>query len=659
MRGQCAIGERPRMPWSFLTAPSWGRTAWKPSLQYARTAFFTRWRVGLHPDRAGEEPGEQTVPRMQCGAFRIAACVAVALLSAATVSYAAHYRVVLLGGQSNMDGRGDTAGLPAQLQLPQTNVLFYHGQSGRSIPANTWTNLAPGSGTDFGPEVTFGRTVADAFPTGHLALVKYASGGTDLENDWDPASGGVYTTFRNVVTGATNALTAAGHTFDFTAMLWTQGERDARNGRTQVQYEADLTEFIADVRARYGAALPFFVSQLSSDQTNLPAAGLAAIRAAQANIAAADPDTVMTVTDTFGLMTDNLHFNTDGQKSLGQALGTAFADFVRGASASLHFTGIQVSNVTATSVCASATVSTSADAVYLLGDTTDHGEAIGSWSLTNVLGSAAAGAQVEGRFIDLAPNTTYALRFWATNTSLGTQAWSAPVSVKTAVAQPETSNPIAHYAFDTDFRDSSGNGNALAIGSGSPSITTNAGEHCFGGGALDLASTISDQSYLSPATSFVFAADQPWSVAFWGRRRPGTDKRTGMVVGNVGNRNDFIWTPNNSSVVQGLRFRNSSGGNADFAGISDDHQFHHWVVVADGEGNVTAYRDNTPLGAQARATTFLIDGVGHAYNSTIHSYDGQIDELYIFDESIDPNTIDLLYRTNGEAPPKGTLLLVR
>ena len=102
-----------------------------------------------------------------------------------------------------------------------------------------------------------------------------------------------------------------------------------------------------------------------------------------------------------------------------------------------------------------------------------------------------------------------------------------------------------------------------------------------------------------------------------------------------------------------------AGGNADFAGISDDHQFHHWVVVADGEGNVTAYRDNTPLGAQARATTFLIDGVGHAYNSTIHSYDGQIDELYIFDESIDPNTIDLLYRTNGEAPPKGTLLLVR
>jgi hypothetical protein len=589
----------------------------------------------------------------------VVAWMTVALLSAATVSFAAHYRVVLLGGQSNMDGRGDATGLPAQLQLPQTNVLFYHGQSGRAIPANTWTNLGPGSGTDFGPEVKFGQTAADALPSNRVALIKYAAGGTDLNNDWDPASGGTYATFRGVVTGATNALNGAGHTFEVAAMLWTQGERDAKTDRSQAQYETDLTEFVADARSRYGAELPFFVSRLSSGQTNIPAAGLAAIRAAQANVAAADPRMVMTVTDSFGLLADNLHFDAAGQQSLGEALGDAYVYFLHNGPSPLYLSGIHVSNVTATSVCASATVSTNADAVYLLGDTTDHGETIGNWSLTNVLGSTAAGARVEGQFTGLMPDTAYTLRFRATNTSLGTQAWSGPVTVKTASAKPDTVTPIAHYSFDTDFRDASGNGNDLVIAAGSPSITTNVGEHCFGGGALDLASTTANQSYLRPGTSFVFAADQPWSVAFWGRRRPGTDKRTGMVVGKVSNSSDFIWTPDNPSQVQGIRFRNSSGGNADFGGIPDDNQFHHWAVVADGKGNVTAYRDNTHLGTLARTTTFAIEAVGHAYNSMVHSYDGQIDELYIFDEAIDTDTIDLLYRSNGKTPDEGTLLLVR
>ncbi len=257
------------------------------------------------------------------------------------------------------------------------------------------------------------------------------------------------------------------------------------------------------------------------------------------------------------------------------------------------------------------------------------------------------------------PDTTYTLRFWATNTSLGTQAWSAAVQVQTATEQHETVSPVAHYSFDVDFRDSSGNGNDLVVGEGSPSITTNAGEHCFGGGALDLVTTISDRSYLNLGTSLVFAADQPWSVAFWGRRRSGTDKRTGMVVGKISNTADFIWTPNNPSQVQGIRFRNSSGASADFGGFPDDNQFHHWVVVADGEGNVTAYRDNVSLGSLSKATTFALESVGQAYTGNVHSYNGQIDELYIYDEAIGTNTIDLLYRTNGDVPPEGTLLWVR
>ncbi|MDB4578924.1 hypothetical protein N9105_06415 [Akkermansiaceae bacterium] len=51
---------------------------------------------------------------------------------------------------------------------------------------------------------------------------------------------------------------------------------------------------------------------------------------------------------------------------------------------------------------------------------------------------------------------------------------------------------LAYYPFDTDFSDASGKGNDLAAGLGVPTVTTTTGEHAFGGGALDLNSTISN-----------------------------------------------------------------------------------------------------------------------------------------------------------------------
>jgi hypothetical protein len=228
---------------------------------------------------------------------------------------AAHYKVVLLGGQSNMDGRGATSGLPAALQSPQPNVLLFEG--------STLAPLEP-SGADFGPEITFGHTIADALPSDKFALIKHAASGTDLHTDWDPAAGGTYSTFRTRVTNGLAALQSGGNTTEIVGMLWTQGERDAKDNRTTAQYEADLTEFIGDVRTRYGADLPFFVSQLSSLQTNISAAQLAEIRPAQANVAAVDVHTYLITTDTFGMQGDNLHFDAAGQQSLGQAFADAY-----------------------------------------------------------------------------------------------------------------------------------------------------------------------------------------------------------------------------------------------------------------------------------------------------------------------------------------------
>ncbi|NQU25289.1 MAG: PEP-CTERM sorting domain-containing protein [Candidatus Nealsonbacteria bacterium] len=216
---------------------------------------------------------------------------------------------------------------------------------------------------------------------------------------------------------------------------------------------------------------------------------------------------------------------------------------------------------------------------------------------------------------------------------------------------------IAHWSFDNDFTDSSASGNDLSISLGTPNVTTTAGEWKFGGGAANFTATTANAEHLALDTPITFAASDPWSVSFWGQRRTGTDVTTGMVLGDL-TKNDFIWTMDVGSAVStgGLRFRNSSGANADFGNMDDDQQYHHWVVIADGSGNATCYQDNVSKGTVAVTTTFDVTNVGHAYNATKQSYNGQIDELYIFDEAIGSDVVASLF-TSNQIPEPSTLVL--
>jgi pectin methylesterase-like acyl-CoA thioesterase len=90
------------------------------------------------------------------------------------------------------------------------DVLFFGGSDG--TVGTTLTTLQPDgkNAGEFGPEVTFGRTIADASPATQYTLIKYAAGGTALYNDWAPGTGNEYAAFRNTVTAGLAALQAAG-----------------------------------------------------------------------------------------------------------------------------------------------------------------------------------------------------------------------------------------------------------------------------------------------------------------------------------------------------------------------------------------------------------------------------------------------------------------
>ncbi|MEM9347240.1 MAG: sialate O-acetylesterase [Planctomycetota bacterium] len=260
------------------------------------------------------------------------AVAAVSVLVSGYANAQTHYELVLLGGQSNMGGsEASPSGLPTSpinLQQPQDDVFFFYRQNGQGNAVETTLRPGTGSGGAFGPEVTFGRTVADALPQTSLGLVKHAQGGTSLADDWDAATGNVYRDFRETVDDAIAAIIANGDSYEITAMLWTQGESDGLEGKS-ARYQANLTAFITDVRSRYGADLPFFLSQLSINQTsvnNNDPAALGVIRGAQSAVAAADANTYLIETDSFG--TGALHFNAAGQIALGEAYAAAYLEVV-------------------------------------------------------------------------------------------------------------------------------------------------------------------------------------------------------------------------------------------------------------------------------------------------------------------------------------------
>jgi len=254
-------------------------------------------------------------------------------------------RVFLVGGQSNADGRADPSGLPTEpvnLQLPQEDVDYYYNVLGK-IPA--LTTLRPGltgRNDGFGPSITLGRSLADALGDGEVtrvAIIKSARGGTTLVNDWKAGGdattigdGPDYVAFQQAVSDGLAALAGIYPSADIQieGMLWVQGESDIASGGAQAwnSYEANLTNFLADIRATYGATMPFIISRLSREQTALNATGLAVVRAAQVKVADDNAFTTWLDTDGVGMSGDAVHFNATGYQKIGNDAAAALLDMI-------------------------------------------------------------------------------------------------------------------------------------------------------------------------------------------------------------------------------------------------------------------------------------------------------------------------------------------
>lgn len=281
--------------------------------------------------------------------------IAILLLTAVISAAQDTVQVVLLAGQSNMEGSG------LYMNLSNSDKQRIHDISSRVMISNKGANPIPltysvseyqkerlGFGEVFGPEMFIGLTMAEAQPENEFLLIKLAQGGTALYGAWNPEWEAakadyaedkafkkelkLYEQHQQYIRENLQSLKEQGKPYKIVGMAWMQGENDAAKELCAKNYEANLRKIIAGYRKTLNEPnMPFVLGQINSTYGDFPN-GPGMVRNAQRQVALNDPFTeiIMTGTDEnwrdFPKHADNVHYNAVGQKRLGCAMAAKLLD---------------------------------------------------------------------------------------------------------------------------------------------------------------------------------------------------------------------------------------------------------------------------------------------------------------------------------------------
>lgn len=238
----------------------------------------------------------------------------------AGVVQAGPVQVFLFAGQSNMVGYGRTENEPSNANgeagtlrgmvngspgifgfggtnplvdsngdwLVRSDVNVYAYDHNNGTPITEKGGHTPGFGVDGwnGPEYGFGQVVGNALAEDVLIL-KVANGGTSLGVNWRPPSavanrggavGDMWTTMTTQVDAVLSGLGTefpeySGRSFEVAGFGWHQGWNDGSSVALFNEYEANMVDLIADVRARYGNNLPVVIA--NTGMQNYPSLSIA------------------------------------------------------------------------------------------------------------------------------------------------------------------------------------------------------------------------------------------------------------------------------------------------------------------------------------------------------------------------------------------------
>jgi hypothetical protein len=249
-------------------------------------------------------------------------------------------RVFIFAGQSNMVGTHsrveDIKRFPpfAGLNRPQKKVLFSYKLGREEMETSEgWIDMQP-TGDYFGPELAFARQVSQNIKA-PIAIIKCASGGTGLGDDWNPDEPGgfkLYPLALEHVRSSLAELDQKKKPYRIEGFMWHQGENDMFKEEFKARYADNLKNFIACWRRDLKAPdLKFYIGELCTktiwgmDNRD----NMFAIRTAQKAVAEADPlvDYIPTSHDAVEIGDDgglHYHYGTLGQLQHGVNYADAY-----------------------------------------------------------------------------------------------------------------------------------------------------------------------------------------------------------------------------------------------------------------------------------------------------------------------------------------------
>ena len=212
----------------------------------------------------------------------------VAIAFSATVFAAEPVKIFILAGQSNMLGQGNMSPVETQgtLEYIAANDSFYDflkdGGGSWVVRDDVWiTDQDPTSGgltvgygsqtTTIGPELGFGHFVGDLYEK-RVLIVKAAWGGKSLAADFRPPSSGgttgyYYNEVLRLVNDAIDNLETyvpgynSADSYEIAGFGWHQGYNDKIDTDSSAEYEANMVNFIKDIRAEFDIPdLPFVIA---------------------------------------------------------------------------------------------------------------------------------------------------------------------------------------------------------------------------------------------------------------------------------------------------------------------------------------------------------------------------------------------------------------
>jgi len=180
--------------------------------------------------------------------------------------------VYLIGGQSNATGQGYMVNIPEDFTIDTTVMFFYSEGLGGGGISMQWGPLCQASETPdkFGVELSMGSALKKQYPGHDIALIKHALSGSNLYSQWNPGTnnndeqnfGPEYREFIYTVEEAIKDLRARAYAPTIRAMVWQQGEGDARDiagMENSNNYGKNLRHFIQRVREQVNSPDMLFV----------------------------------------------------------------------------------------------------------------------------------------------------------------------------------------------------------------------------------------------------------------------------------------------------------------------------------------------------------------------------------------------------------------